>query len=275
MDVHTSPDELLSLVRLFNRQMRQGVRGPSCVGATRCPDDCCSIHVDVPRPLVAALAATGELDLERGVVRAGPFGHQLGVDASRVKCVLHDPETGGCRVHFSGLKPPQCFLYPTGFSRGPKPCKVGRRWTFPDTGLRKAANLTFQRYLALCLEWGDRERSRLAAGLQVPGRGETAELQGKVAVLPPRMVAGLRLTSAGLVPLMAEGTSLSVRRFCATTSEGTCGSTGEFLSCRRTCAPVASAVVRFACQAAPWICDVVRDVDHFSFARAFREFGEP
>ncbi|MHA1730589.1 MAG: hypothetical protein ACTSU5_01530 [Promethearchaeota archaeon] len=239
--VNGADPEVLDLVREFNDLMREGVVGPNCVAKGACDPvhNCCSIHIDVPRALVDLYLSRGELG-EDQIIRRGPFGFELGVDPESIKCVLLDQSTGGCRLHSTGLKPPQCWIYPTGFDGGRKTCKMGHAWDFPDDRARERARELFERYNEIASRQGSEEWRRVAAWFD--DERILRAFQATLTRTPPREVAGICLSFRTLEVLPSEGSSLSLKRFC---DELRPNCDEVFLECPSTCSDVARAVVEY------------------------------
>lgn len=226
----------MAQVERFNHLMRAHVTGPDCTRPGICPDSCCSIHIDIPRPLEEWYLDEGYLE-PAGLLRRGPFGFQLAVDPVTIRCVLFDPVTRGCRVHFTGRKPPQCWVYPTGFEPGPRTCKAGHEWVFPHAPARAEAQALFRAYNARCLALGKEERERIAR--EVVARSSRGDLVNQLQDRAPATIAGYRIQARGVTLLPAEGRSLVLARLCREHPE--CQE--EFLQCPRLCTPVAEELV--------------------------------
>ena len=107
--------------------MKEAISGPNCLDKKMCRGDCCSIKIDMPRVLAEKLIDLGfatKENFERGEIYS--FNIKLNDDSTR--CVFFDREINGCKLHQSGFKPPQCWIYPTGFFPNKTDCIHYTNW---------------------------------------------------------------------------------------------------------------------------------------------------
>ncbi len=112
--------------------MMHAIDGPNCLDSSVCKGDCCSIKIDIPRILAEKLIEIGLAtrdNFERGEIYA--FNIKLNTDSTR--CVFFDKILNGCSLHQSGFKPPQCWIYPTGFFPNKTDCIHFNTWRIKDT----------------------------------------------------------------------------------------------------------------------------------------------
>jgi len=76
-----------------------------------CNGDCCSIKIDVPKILAEEYIKRGYA-IKKDFIRSDVFSFKLRFDNEKRKCFLYDKKINGCLVHSSGIKPPQCWIYP-------------------------------------------------------------------------------------------------------------------------------------------------------------------
>ena len=106
-------DKFWSVVKRFNALMNSAIDGPNCLDM--CHGDCCSIRINVPKILANEFINLGYANKE-DFIRSDVFSFKLRFDEKKGKCFLFDKNINGCSVHNSGIKPPQCWIYPTNFS---------------------------------------------------------------------------------------------------------------------------------------------------------------
>jgi Fe-S-cluster containining protein len=225
----------LVVIQRYNALVRDNTTGPNCVDPAQCRGDCCSIMIDVPRVLVDLYVDQGWItsaELRRG----GPFAFRLGVSDQTAKCVFFDPRLNGCRVHFTGFKPPQCWIYPTGFAKGEKICKKGYTWDLIDGDKAVKAEQLLEEYKAFSLEEVQGEVARLKAGW---AKSRPA-LSNKLKSIPPARFLGMTWVRDGLQPLDAAGYSLQIKGICES-SGGTCAK--DFMECGAMCELVVEAIL--------------------------------
>ncbi len=225
---------LVSIQR-YNALVRDNTMGPNCVDPAQCRGDCCSIMIDVPRVLV-------DLYLDQGWItpaelrRGGPFAFRLGVSDQTAKCVFFDPRLNGCRVHFTGFKPPQCWIYPTGFAKGEKTCKKGYAWDLIDADKAAKAEQLLEEYKAFSLNEVQSEVPLLKSGWNAT----RPELGKKLKSIPPARFLGMTWVRDGLQPLDAAGYSLQIKAICESSGRGC---TMDFMECGAMCEHVVEAIL--------------------------------
>ncbi len=112
--------------------MKSAIEGPNCLDKSVCKGDCCSIKIDIPKVLAEKLIEMGLAsrdNFERGEIYS--FNIKLNEDSTR--CVFYDENLNGCSLHQSGFKPPQCWIYPTGFFPNKTDCIHYKNWRIVDT----------------------------------------------------------------------------------------------------------------------------------------------
>ena len=105
-------DKFWQVVRRFNNLMSSAIEGPNCIFV--CHGDCCSIKINVPKILAQEYIKKGDATKD-DFIRGDIFSFKLRFDDLKGKCFLYNKKINGCLVHNSGIKPPQCWIYPTKF----------------------------------------------------------------------------------------------------------------------------------------------------------------
>ncbi|HMF32923.1 MAG TPA: hypothetical protein VKK79_15985 [Candidatus Lokiarchaeia archaeon] len=223
-------DPFLDVIREYNALMRDNTTGPNCVDPTQCRGDCCSIMIDIPRVLAELYVEQGWLS-PGNLRRGGPFAFRLGVSARTAKCVFFDHDLNGCRAHFTCFKPPQCWIYPTGFDAGVKTCKKGYEWDIVDPAAAREAEILLEKYKTLSLEEVEGEVPLLKASWVKIEQ----TLRATLGNLPPRKFVGMTWGYTGLGVADAEGISLQARSACLQTVPD-CPQ--DFIECERMCPAV-------------------------------------
>jgi Fe-S-cluster containining protein len=196
--------------------------------------------IDIPRVLAELFVTQGWLQpcqLRRG----GPFAFRLGVSPETAKCVFFSPQINGCRIHFTGFKPPQCWIYPTGFSAGVKTCKKGYDWDIVDPQKARAAENLLEDYKAFSLEEVRHEIELLEASFAE----EDQFLRNALASLPPRKFVGLSWGYSGLEVADAGGNSLQIKSTCEAVVPDC---PRDFMECPHLCSPLVDTIIALYAQ---------------------------
>ncbi|MFX1523240.1 MAG: hypothetical protein ACFFCC_07050, partial [Promethearchaeota archaeon] len=144
-------DKFWEIVKNFNDLMSSAIRGPNCLDI--CHGDCCSIKIDIPKILAKEYIKRGFASKD-DFIRSDVFSFKLRFDEKKAKCFLYDKKINGCLVHNSGIKPPQCWIYPTNFSNPDNKdisCKRTKGWKIIDSDKTKEAEDLLQYYIFLCM----------------------------------------------------------------------------------------------------------------------------
>jgi len=209
LPVPSTAHPILTVIQRYNDLMRDNTLGPDCVDPAKCRGDCCSIMIDVPRVLVELYLSQKWLAAEN-LRRGGPFAFRLGVSDSTAKCVFFNPRINGCGVHFTGFKPPQCWIYPIGFTKGEKTCKKGYTWDIINAEKAREAEILLEDYKAFSIEEAREEVPRLKAGWATL----RLIIAGKMKTIPPSRFLGMTWGFEGLQPLDGAGFSLQIKAIC-------------------------------------------------------------
>ncbi|MEX2726919.1 MAG: hypothetical protein Q6353_006680 [Candidatus Sigynarchaeum springense] len=250
--------DVFELIAAFNHAMLGNVEGPNCTDRSVCNNNCCSIMIDIPHLLAARYIEQGRLgsnDVRRGDV----FAWKLNVNPDTNKCTFFSPSLYGCQIYVDDLdtRPPQCAVYPAGYTTGAETCKAGAGpWHVKD----KTTGTACERLMAVYKRYCIAERDKLKRDLV---KSVTGALEGRFARMlvqeKPSCIAGIKETWAGFEPLLAEGRSLSFKQFC----EPCCSIT--FLECERTCAAAMDRLLDFLKRTMPAFI-VARDMkDEYTF----------
>jgi len=123
------------ILRRYNRLMKEAIDGPNCIDPNICHGDCCSIKIDVPKVLANEYIKNGWATKD-DFIRSDVFSFHQRFDDISGKCFLFDKSLNGCSVHETGIKPPQCWIYPTNFSN-----PENKHYSIPDMSF--ASNILY------------------------------------------------------------------------------------------------------------------------------------
>ncbi|MBN2152817.1 MAG: hypothetical protein JW839_15305 [Candidatus Lokiarchaeota archaeon] len=236
--------EALKLIATFNHEMLGNVEGPDCTDRSVCTDNCCSIMIDIPQLLARRYierAMLGPGDVRRGDV----FAWKLNVRQETNRCAFYSPSLHGCRIYVDDLdaRPPQCAVYPAGYTAGAAACKAGAGpWLVKDGATGAACESLMGVFKRYCLAERDRLKHDLVRSIAGALEGRFMLLLGGVS---PSSVSGVKETWDGFEPLPAEGRSFSFKQFC----DPGCGT--AFLECEEACAPACNRLLGFLKRAMP------------------------
>jgi Fe-S-cluster containining protein len=200
--------------------MNSAIEGPNCIDPKNCRGECCSIKIDVPKVLAEEFIKRDYASVE-DFIRSNIFAFHLRFNEKTGKCFLFDLETNGCSVHNSGIKPPQCWIYPTGFSNLTNKdisCKKMSGWRVKNTSKAIEAEKILQKYVFLCkLEAKEelkRIETRIASSHQIKDEVGCFNLLNKLKNIKPSELAGVIDKWDYVDTLSAEGFSLQMKKFC-------------------------------------------------------------
>jgi hypothetical protein len=240
-----------SIVEIFNLLMRKAIRGPDCTDPDKCRGDCCSIKIDIPKILAKEYIKRGYAS-KKDFTRSDNFTFQFRFDNGTGKCFLFDKEINGCRVHFSKIKPPQCFIYPTGFSclqdRDIK-CKKLTGWEILDAEKALKAEELLQKYVFLCKLEAKKELRRINKRL---GFDKSKKSNKNLVILkkllnsvPPSSLGGFKDSWENFEVLYAEGLSLQMKKFCIFHKKSCKFLPDDFFECKSLCNKIIDELLEF------------------------------
>lgn len=238
------------LVEKFNDLMKHAVEGPNCIDPEICEGNCCGIMINVPKVLAQEYINRGFAQKE-DFIRADVFSFKLRFDEEKVKCFLFSKDINGCSIHHSGIKPPQCWIYPTNFSLPPNKtvsCKKADGWKIIDAEKAQLAEKLLKQYIFLCQLESRRELKRIKTRINRKGEGrigKTSLLKEELMQYPPSQLGGFQDTWDRMKVLSAEGLSLQMKKFCLNVKPSCHLAKQNFISCKQICKPVAECLVNF------------------------------
>ncbi|MFX1292239.1 MAG: hypothetical protein ACFFAG_14905 [Promethearchaeota archaeon] len=223
--------------------MKSAIEGPNCLEV--CNGDCCSIMIDVPKILAKEYIERGYA-VKKDFIRSDIFSFKLRFDDTKRKCFLYDKKINGCLVHSSGIKPPQCWIYPTNFSNSEKKeisCKKAKGWKIIDSAKTEEAENLLKYYVFLCQLEAKSEirnlKERVAKSL---GNGS---LKSLLKSTPPSRISGFKEGWDCFTVLPSEGISLQLKKFCQRYNETCLTATQNFMECTSICDKVSDAISSF------------------------------
>ncbi|UCC19683.1 MAG: YkgJ family cysteine cluster protein [Promethearchaeota archaeon] len=233
-------DKFWEVVKNFNFLMRAAIQGPNCL--IICNGDCCSIKINVPKILAEEFIRQGYAE-KSDFVRGDVFSFKLGFNEKNGKCFLYDEEVNGCKVHDSGIKPPQCWIYPTNFTNPENKelsCKRAKGWRIIDTNKAIEAEKLLKYYIFLCQLEAKKEVKLLQNRLA--NISAEYDLKSMLRNTPPSQLAGFKYTWDNLKTLSAQGISLKMKQFCLKLNKN-CDI--EYLECKAICDKVIIRLLNF------------------------------
>jgi Fe-S-cluster containining protein len=231
--------------------MKSAIEGPNCIDPQICRGDCCSIKIDVPKILAEEYIKRGYAN-KNDFIRSNIFTFHLRFNEKTGKCFLFNNEINGCLIHKSGIKPPQCWIYPTGFSNPNNieiSCKKSSGWKIINIAKAKEAEKLLQKYIFLCQIEAKKELRLIRERL---GYKDSRNLKLKVKLLKeelmsiaPSHLGGFKDLWNRISVLSAEGISLQMKKFCFLHNRKCNFLSDNFLSCNKICEVVANKLIEF------------------------------
>ncbi|MFX0024449.1 MAG: hypothetical protein ACFE9S_19175 [Candidatus Hermodarchaeota archaeon] len=206
-------DKFWEVVKKFNFLMKSAIIGPDCLSV--CKGDCCSIKINVPRVLASEYIKR-EYAGKRDFIRNDIFSFQLRFDEKTGKCFLFDKDLNGCSVHDSGIKPPQCWIYPTNFTQADDKdisCKKAGGWKIIDPEKSKEAEKLLKYYVFFS-QLEAKKEARIVHH-RFNNISCKNNLIDSLKQTYPSRLAGFKDTWDCITTLSAEGLSLQVKKFCS------------------------------------------------------------
>jgi len=231
--------------------MKSAIEGPNCIDPQICRGNCCSIKIDVPKILAEEYIKRGYAN-RRDFIRSNIFTFQLRFNEKTGKCFLFDKEINGCSIHKSGIKPPQCWIYPTGFSNPNNneiSCKKSSGWKIINIAKAKEAEKLLQKYIFLCNIEAKKElrliRERLGYIDNRNSKFKLKLLKEELMSIAPSHLGGFKDFWDRITILSAEGLSLQMKKFCFLYNENCKHLVDNFLDCTIICEVVADKLIEF------------------------------
>ncbi|MHA2391994.1 MAG: YkgJ family cysteine cluster protein [Promethearchaeota archaeon] len=236
-------DKFWEVVKEFNTLMKSAIEGPNCLKI--CNSDCCSIKIDVPKILAEEYIKQGYAD-KNDFVRSNVFSFKLKFDEKKGKCFLYNKEINGCLVHNSGIKPPQCFIYPTNFyipNNEQVSCKKAEGWRIIDLQKTEEAKKILEYYLFLCQLEAKQEIKKIKERVVHSVSGNC--LKHILKKTSPSRISGFKDGWDCFKPLSSEGISLQLKKVCVRYNKSCELIPHNFLDCISICDKVADALIKF------------------------------
>ena len=231
--------------------MKSAIQGPNCTNPSICKGECCSIKIDVPKVLAEEYIKRGYAE-KSDFTRSNIFSFQLRFNVDSGKCFLFNEVLNGCSVHNSGIKPPQCWIYPTDFSNpslNEISCKRISGWEIIDYPKAKKAENLLKQYVFLCQVEAKKESKRISKRLgnlvnDISSK-KTELLHKELRKIAPKNLGGFKDQWDHLDLLSAEGLSLQMKKFCVKYNSKCHFLVDDFIDCNEICNGIASKLVDF------------------------------
>ena len=231
--------------------MKSAIQGPNCTDPSICKGECCSIKIDVPKVLAEEYIKRGYAE-KVDFTRSNIFSFQLRFDEDTGKCFLFNEVLNGCSVHNSGIKPPQCWIYPTDFSNSSTneiSCKKISGWEIIDYQKAKKAENLLKQYVFLCQVEAKKESKGISKRLGNLVNGILSKnlglLHKELRSVAPKNLGGFKDLWARLDLLSAEGLSLQMKKFCVKHNSKCHFLVDDFINCDEICNEIAYKLVEF------------------------------
>jgi hypothetical protein len=239
------------IIEEFNTLMKSAIQGPNCIDPAICKGECCSIKIDVPKVLAKEYIKRGYAEMS-DFIRSNIFSFQLRFNEDTGKCFLFDKVLNGCSVHNSGIKPPQCWIYPTDFSNPSKneiSCKKMSGWEIIDLQKAKKAEDLLKQYVFLCQVEAKKESKGISKRLGKLVNGisskKTELLHKELRKIAPKNLGGFKDQWDRLDLLSAEGLSLQMKKFCVKHNSKCHFLVDDFLNCNQICDEISYKLIDF------------------------------
>ncbi|MFX0018504.1 MAG: YkgJ family cysteine cluster protein [Promethearchaeota archaeon] len=236
------------VIETFNRLMRSAIKGPDCTNLNNCDGACCSIKIDVPKVLAEEYIKRNYATKD-DFIRSNVFAFELRFDNKTGKCFLFDKELNGCKVHRSGIKPPQCWIYPTNFSNPKKDlisCKKLSGWKIINPLNALKAEKLLEKYNFLCKVEAKKEIKELKKRLGNEFLLENSEiLKLSIKATAPSRLGGIIDKWDSLDILLAEGFSLQMKKFCLKYNKECHHLPNSFIECMSICNIIADQLILY------------------------------
>ena len=231
--------------------MKSAIEGPNCIDPQICKGDCCSIKIDIPKVLAKEYIKRGYASVN-DFIRSNIFSFQLRFNEKTGKCFLFDKEINGCLIHNSGIKPPQCWIYPTGFSNQENKgisCKKVSGWTIKYPKKARKAEELLQKYIFLCKIEAKKELTLIKKRLDTldtkNAQTNLRTLKEALNSIAPHSLGGFKDLWNHIGLLSAEGISLQMKKFCVKHNSKCHFLVEDFINCDEICNEIASKLIEF------------------------------
>ena len=231
--------------------MKSAIEGPNCIDPHICKGDCCSIKIDVPKVLAKEYIKRGYASVN-DFIRSNIFSFQLRFNEKTGKCFLFDKEKNGCLIHNSGIKPPQCWIYPTGFSNPENKdisCKKVAGWKIKYPKKARKAEELLQKYKFICKIEAKKESKGISKRLGNLVNGVPSKNIGfllkELRKIAPINLGGFKDQWNHLSLLSAEGLSLQMKKFCFLYKKNCKYLIDDFINCPNICETIEVKLVEF------------------------------
>lgn len=231
--------------------MKSAIKGPNCINPQICKGDCCSIKIDVPKVLAKEYIKRGYAKTS-DFIRSNIFSFHLRFNEKTGKCFLFDEVLNGCSVHNSGIKPPQCWIYPTDFSNPSEneiSCKKISGWEIIDYQRATKAEELLKQYIFLCQVEAKKESKGILKRLGELVNGISSKnieiLRRELRNTAPISLGGFKDQWDHLGILSAEGLSLQMKKFCDKHNHQCHFLVESFHNCNEICDEIAFKLIEF------------------------------
>jgi len=227
--------------------MKDAIEGPNCTDPILCNGGCCSIKIDIPKILAEEYIKRGYATKD-DFTRSNIFSFQLRFNEVTTKCFLFDEQLNGCSVHNSGIKPAQCWIYPTNFSNSEGStisCKNLSGWKIISPNKAREAEDLFTIYNFLCQLEARKELKNMRFRLSGLNPYNVSDLKALLKKISPSELAGFvdKWNSIGL--LSANGKSFQMKKFCLRYNKSCIYLPEDYFECQNICDHIAGKLYEY------------------------------
>ena len=246
-DIHRVHEKILKKIEEYNELMNSAIEGPNCIDPLICKSDCCHIKIDIPK-FLAQYYINQNLAIEENFTRGDVFSFKIAVDPKTSKCSFYDKSINGCSLHQSKMKPPQCWIYPTGFSNDPSDdkkfaengtirCKKIEGWKILDEEKTFMAQKILLDYIKVCEDEFKIENSKENIRIRLK------EMENALMKIPPSKIAGIKDGWSSFSYLSSEGISLKIKKICDNIGTNSSICNYNYLECPKICQEVVFKII--------------------------------
>jgi len=235
------------LIQSFNELMKDSIKGPDCTDPSICQGNCCGIQIDVPKILAEKYIDLGYAT-KHDFIRSNIFSFKLRFDNEKAKCFLFNTKQNGCSVHHSGIKPPQCWIYPTKFDNKTKniSCKMVDGWRICNFENTARAKRLLDKYNSYCIDEAKNEIRKIEDRIENSVKSNSKKnIIKELRQYRPSEIGGYQDSWDCIHVLPAEGYSLKLKKFCKKFNNECEFLPDNFFECDHVCKEIANSLTQF------------------------------
>ena len=152
------------------------------------------------------------------------------VNLHNLRCIFYDKQINGCSLHQSGMKPPQCWVYPTGLDPDSVKtmCKKADGWRIINPHVIQVCKKILEQYIISCKDEAARLNTSDILVSKIPDCLLALEKE-----LKPSEMAGILLENENFTVLKGEGFNMGLKSIC---DSHNCGQ--NYFECTKICSSI-------------------------------------